>query len=815
MEVESLEDRQMLSAVDIYAAGSTGEEIMQVLVNDEVAETFVVGGDFDNREFEKFSLQLQDDISADDIGIRFTNDAWNPSIGLDRNLLVDKVIVDGVTYHSEHYSSNISALWLNGGIQSGNLQTEILNVNGQIDYSSSGAQQFNQLDINARGDTGDEILELLIDDQLVSQWQLGTDFQTFNYVSNNDIAIESIKVRFSNDAYLPASGYDSNVTVGSLRFFDLQSTDTITVFGNESSVYSTGTWLEADGVVAGYGRGNILHANGFLDFSQVNDNVLDEADIVVKWNKVLNEILIADDKQQNPGYASRSMAILNLAIHDAVAAANGSDTFYSYDSLPTGNVDAKLAASHAAYLVLESLYSSQTSLLDQYWSYITGGVQDAASLALGDAIGNQIMSKRANDGWDSTVGYQYGDGPGAFKADPLNPDVPAWGPAWGSVDTFAISSAASYLPATTPPLDSAQYAASYNEVKELGSVNSSTRTADQLEAGIFWAYDRVGLGTPMTLFSSVLETVSSQENNSFADNVKLYAQASVALADAGIVAWQSKFDEEFWRPVTAIRDGDIDGNDLTIGDASWTAIGAPDGSGNVVGFTPPFPTYISGHATFGAALFGTLQNFYGTDDISFTLESRELEILIADPALESQYGLNLDDAKRTFNSFSEAQIENGRSRVYLGIHFDFDDLIGQEVGQAVAASVVSDFVAAEDQTLTVRAYGSEPGALFNILVDGDILASFEATTSSSDFEFSLPRYLDPAVIQIEFTNDEYVEGSFDRNLIVEYIQVGDVQYQIDSIDVFSTGTWTAQDGIVDGFGRGNALHINGYFLINV
>jgi hypothetical protein len=166
------------------------------------------------------------------------------------------------------------------------------------------------------------------------------------------------------------------------------------------------------------------------------------------------------------------------------------------------------------------------------------------------------------------------------------------------------------------------------------------------------------------------------------------------MADAGVVAWTTKFNEEFWRPVTAIQEGDADGNALTEGDADWTALGAPDGGDDIVGFTPQFPTYISGHATFGGALFGTLQEFYGTDDISFTVSSEELEILLDDPELQEAYGLDLDDAERTFDSFSEAMAENGRSRVYLGIHFDFDDLVGQEVGQSVAASVASEFAVA-------------------------------------------------------------------------------------------------------------------------
>ncbi len=429
------------------------------------------------------------------------------------------------------------------------------------------------------------------------------------------------------------------------------------------------------------------------------------ADPVLLWNDVFGEVLADSTENQNPGYASRSNAILNLAIFDSVALASGNaeGTFYEYDASVSGvagNISAEIAATGAAHTVLSGLYPDQQAQLDAaleaFLAAIDSRADVAESLALGQQVADQILALRVDDGSDVVGNYSYTDEIGYFQPDPLNPDVPAWGPAWREVETFAIESIGDFVPATTPALDSEEYAASYNEVVALGSVDSTERTADQTEAGIFWAYDREGLGTPLALFGDVLESVATQQGNTFEENVALFAQASVAMADAAIVAWETKFSEEFWRPVTAIHQGDADGNELTEGDAEWTALGAPDGGDDIIGFTPQFPTYISGHATFGGALFGTLQAFYGTDNISFDLASEELEILLDNPDLQEAYGLDLDDATRTFNSFSEAMIENGRSRVYLGIHFDFDDLVGQEVGQAIAASVAEDFAALND-----------------------------------------------------------------------------------------------------------------------
>lgn len=426
-----------------------------------------------------------------------------------------------------------------------------------------------------------------------------------------------------------------------------------------------------------------------------------ESDAVLDWNNLFNDILVANEELQNPGYASRSMAILNVSIYDAVTLVNGEaeNSFYDYDEDLTDladSADAELAASQAAYTVLSSLYTDQQDMIDSFMSDVLADEPvdstTVASLHLGTLIGETILEARADDGSDAIVDYEYSEGIGVFQADPLNPDVPVWGPGWSEVDTFSISSAEDFVPESPPDITSEEYAASYNEVLELGSVDSETRTAEQTEIGIFWAYDETGLGTPMHLFNDVLEAVSISQGNTLEENAALYASASVALADAGVVAWETKFSEEFWRPVTAIQEGDNDGNPLTEGDADWTALGAPDGEGDIIGFTPQFPTYVSGHATFGGALFGAIREFYGTDDISFELTSKELELLLEDPELMEAYGLDLDDATREYTDLTTPMLENGRSRVYLGIHFDFDDLVGQEVGQAVAEAVSSQFV---------------------------------------------------------------------------------------------------------------------------
>lgn len=400
------------------------------------------------------------------------------------------------------------------------------------------------------------------------------------------------------------------------------------------------------------------------------------ADTVLDWNSLASDVLVANTTLQNPGMASRSMAMMNLAIYDAFAMTSPNATmFYDYGAghaSPDYTASSKAAAAQAAYTVLSSIYPDQQAMLDNQLSLSLAETPDSVEkqegVALGTYIANRIIQGRANDGYNSSSQYMPTDAVGHWQPDPLNPGQQAWGPAWGEVDTFMLESNKQFMPPPMPDLTSQEYADAYNEVKELGAKNSVSRTADQEEIAYFWAYDRVGMGTPMRMYNQALREIAVQEGNNVKENAELFAKATVAMADAGIVAWNSKFEYDFWRPVTGIREGDSDGNPLTEGDPNWTPLGAPGGTGN--DFTPPFPTYLSGHATFGGALFQTLEEFYGTDDVLFTLTSEEM------PGVE-----------RTFSSFSQAMAENGRSRVYLGIHWNFDDTVAQVTGSQIATYI--------------------------------------------------------------------------------------------------------------------------------
>ena len=173
-------------------------------------------------------------------------------------------------------------------------------------------------------------------------------------------------------------------------------------------------------------------------------------------------------------------------------------------------------------------------------------------------------------------------------------------------------------PSPPPDLDSFEYAVAYQELLNFGGdgVESDTiRTREQTITGNFWAYDGTpGLGTPPRLYNQVVRTIAIQKRNTVEKNARLFALVNLAMADAGVQCWYSKYYYEFWRPVVAIQNGDDDTNEFTIGDPLWTPLGAPatNGAGDGVNFTPSFPAFASGHATFGAAAFVVTSHFYGT-----------------------------------------------------------------------------------------------------------------------------------------------------------------------------------------------------------
>ena len=436
------------------------------------------------------------------------------------------------------------------------------------------------------------------------------------------------------------------------------------------------------------------------------------SDPVLRWNAVALDASRRDHtpvaageqrtfgEQAGPTASGRALAMIHIAMADAVAMIDGSfATFFPEESAsPEASIDAAVA--QAAHDTAVALYPSQAATFDAELARDLAAIPDGQSktdgIAVGRAAAVTCLEARTGDGSELSApgapdDYVFGEGAGAWRVDPLHTAQKPLTPKWGRVTPFAMTSASQFRAPPPPALDSAEYAAAFNEVKALGGDGITTptaRTPDQTFAGIYWGYDgQPGLCAPVVVYNQIAVQIARERGNSVVENARLLALVNVAMADAGIAGWETKYFYNFWRPVTGIREADAgtgpsgagDGNAVTAGDPHWSPLGAPaDNSGNT-NFTPPFPAYVSGHATFGGAVFQTLRNFYGTDRIRFTFVSDEFNGVTTD-----QFGNTRPLVPRTFETLSQAEEENGQSRIYLGIHWSFDKVHGIRQGNQVA-----------------------------------------------------------------------------------------------------------------------------------
>jgi hypothetical protein len=318
--------------------------------------------------------------------------------------------------------------------------------------------------------------------------------------------------------------------------------------------------------------------------------------------------------------------------------------------------------------------------------------QEAAALVLA------LRRSDGSDALDPRIGVEFtaSDDAGKWRQDPISQIPVALGASWGEVRPFVIQSGSQFRLPPPPAMDSREYTTAYNEVLRLGGDGIATpteRTEEQTEIGLFWAYDGTpSLCAPPRMYNQLTVTIADQMGTDVIGLTRLLALVNVAMADAGIASWESKFYYQLWRPITGIRESDEgtgptgagDGNRSTRGDATFVPLGAP--ASNLAGpsFTPPFPSYPSGHATFGGALFEVLREFYGRDDIAFSFTSDEFN-----GETRGTDGQVRPTVTRSFSSLSEAEEENGQSRIYLGIHWSFDKTSGIDQGRKIAQYVLN------------------------------------------------------------------------------------------------------------------------------
>jgi membrane-associated phospholipid phosphatase len=391
---------------------------------------------------------------------------------------------------------------------------------------------------------------------------------------------------------------------------------------------------------------------------------------VVQWNRTLLVIVRTAGAQPATVHPTRSFAIMHAAIYDAVNAIDGTHKPYLVRLSASHFASQEAAAAAAAHEVLVKLYPSfQATLLDPQFQQAlaqlpNGGKADGVSI--GNTVADRILALRANDGSNAQpIPFVFGNAPGDYQSTPPNfPKQPQF-THWSRVTPFALEAADQFRPGGPPKLTSDRYSDAFEQVKSLGIAGSTTATADQALTGRFWN------GAIQNYWNEITQTAALAHDLTTAQNARLFALLNLSFADAVIAFYDAKYTYNFWRPVTAIRAAATDGNPDTDADPNWL----PE-----VGNTTPDPSYPGAHAVIAAAGAEVLISFFHKHHFDFDVTSEVLPGVV-----------------RSFTSFPAAAEEATLSRIFAGVHFEFDLTTGQRLGDDVADFVVDNFLTSRDR----------------------------------------------------------------------------------------------------------------------
>jgi PAP2 superfamily len=395
------------------------------------------------------------------------------------------------------------------------------------------------------------------------------------------------------------------------------------------------------------------------------------ADAVTQWNANANAAISAANPTAHQSVLSSAM--VQGAVYDAVNGILGGYEPYLVRPAvnPWDSTDAAVAT--AAYRVLLAVVpSSQTAALAtlaaQYTAALAAvpaGAAKDGGIAAGEAAAAAMLAARTNDGRNPTTPFPFvfGTTPGVWRVTPplTTPEPTPW---VGNVKPFLVPDVEMLRTKGPNDLTSRQYAKDVNEVESIGSFSSTTRTPDETSAAIFWQ------SPPLFLWGGLERSLSAQFGLSTADNARLFAEVSLAQADAAIGCWNDKYYWNFWRPADAIHMADTDGNPRTTADPNWRPLFDPATPTTPALATPNFPEHPSGHSCLTGATMNVMRHFFGTDRVSFDIVSTRFA---GTPA-----------ATRHFDSFSDTEEEVINARVWGGIHFRTADEQGAKLGKEVA-----------------------------------------------------------------------------------------------------------------------------------
>jgi hypothetical protein len=380
---------------------------------------------------------------------------------------------------------------------------------------------------------------------------------------------------------------------------------------------------------------------------------------VIDWNQVLLSIVNTPGAQPANVQPTRNFAILHAAIYDAVNSIDRTHEPYLISVRAPHGASEPAAADAAAHTALAGLYPAQQGRLDTDYAAELAKVADGPAkdkgVHLGQKVASDLLAIRANDGSNVTPPpFIAGTNPGDYRPTPPNFPTPVF-TTWGQVTPFVLDSGDQFRPAPPPALTSDTYAVASNEVESLGSATSTLRTPEQTQIGKFW-------NPPIQNFwNPIAQSVALSHHSDLPTTARLFAALNLSFADSAIAFYDAKYTYQLWRPVTAIRRADTDGNPNTVADPTWLPL---------AGNTAADPSYPGAHSTISAAGADVLASFYGNKQ-HFSLNS---------PALPG--------VTRSFNSFSAAAEEAGLSRIYAGQHTRLDHAAGLALGHDVASFVL-------------------------------------------------------------------------------------------------------------------------------
>jgi membrane-associated phospholipid phosphatase len=377
------------------------------------------------------------------------------------------------------------------------------------------------------------------------------------------------------------------------------------------------------------------------------------SDVIVAWNGMAHDLAFAED-QFLTFKGQRALAMMHLAMHDALNAIVPVYETYAF----TGRVRLAhpiAAAAQAAHDVLLSQYPGhQAALADQLtrWvAHVPGGVLRDRGILLGQATAAAVVARRNGDGWNFQGTYEFGEGPGRYQTTPPWNGFVAW-PGFRFAKPFVLEYPHQFRPSPPPPLRTKAYARALGEVQKYGAADSMHRTSDQTAYAVWWMEFAEGS------VNRLARQLASDRQMPLWRAARMFAHIGVALYDTYVATWDAKYEYAHWRPYTAVRAADTDGNPNTVPDADWESLRP----------APPFPEYSSAHAAACAASFGVLADAFGRN-LTFTMETTT-----APPGMPT----------RTFESFSAAAAECADSRVRLGFHFRYATDAGLALGQRIA-----------------------------------------------------------------------------------------------------------------------------------